>query len=43
MVSSDPLVRYQPKELGIVMRSLGETKSDKQLEQMIVEVDVDGK
>ena len=31
------------KELGIVMRSLGETKSDEQLEQMIAEVDVDGK
>lgn len=30
------------KELGIVMRSLGETKSDEQLEQMIAEVDVDG-
>ena len=25
------------------MRSLGETKSDEQLEQMIAEVDVDGK
>ena len=30
------------KELGIVMRSLGENKSDEELEAMIAEVDVDG-
>ena len=35
--------KISTKELGIVMRSLGETKSDEQLEQMIAEVDVDGK
>lgn len=31
------------KELGIAMRSLGETKSDQELEKIIAEVDVDGK
>ncbi|XP_053380399.1 uncharacterized protein LOC123564203, partial [Mercenaria mercenaria] len=30
------------KELGIVMRSLGETKSDAELEKIIAQVDVDG-
>jgi len=30
------------KELGIAMRSLGETKSDEELEKIIAEVDVDG-
>lgn len=30
------------KELGIVMKSLGESKSDAELEQIIAEVDVDG-
>lgn len=30
------------KELGIAMRSLGETKSDQELEKIIAQVDVDG-
>lgn len=31
------------KELGIVMKSLGETKSDAELEKIIAQVDKDGK
>ena len=31
------------KELGIVMRSLGQSPTDQEIESMINEVDVDGK